>query len=305
MIALPWILWAIVRLAALDLGHPLVELMALTPYAAATAPLPVAFALLVRRWLVATMAAIAAIALAAVVLPRAIPDGGLGRARGPALIVMTINLYEGQADPRAVLALARDHGVDVLSLQELTPEALARLNSAGARELLPAHVVSPRPGAIGSGLMAGRRLSLAEKVAVRGTAEPEASLAVPGTMPVRVKAVHPPAPLSSHAAWVWARALRRLPDPGGAHLLRVLAGDFNGTLDNREIRALLHRGYVDAADAAGAGLRPTWPTIGIAPPVAIDHVLVPRSVHVRSVTIHAVTGSDHRAVIAELVLPAK
>jgi endonuclease/exonuclease/phosphatase family metal-dependent hydrolase len=307
VIALPWTLWAVGRLAELDRGHPLVALMALTPYAAVTAPIPVAVALVLRRWLVATIAAGAAVALAAVVLPRAIPDGDqvLGREQGPALTVMTANLYEGRADAGALIALAREQRVDVLSLQELTPDALARLDSAGARELFPGRVVAPRPGAIGSGLMARRRLSLAGEVAPRGTAEPEAALAVPGTMPVRVKAVHPPAPLSSHAAWVWARALRRLPDPGGDQMLRLLAGDFNGTLDHHEIRALLDRGYVDAADAGGAGLQPTWPSSGIRPRIVIDHVLVPRSVRVHRVTVHALPGSDHRALIAEVVLPSR
>ena len=40
---------------------------------------------------------------------------------------------------------------------------------------------------------------------------------------------------------------------------RILAGDFNATLDHPELRAVLDRGYVDAADAASGGLKPTWP----------------------------------------------
>jgi endonuclease/exonuclease/phosphatase (EEP) superfamily protein YafD len=305
-IALPWVLWAVVRVAALDVGHPLVAILALTPHAAVTAPVPVIVALLLRKWLVATVAASALLTLMAVVLPRALPNGGqrLDDQAGRALIVMTANLYEGGADARAVLGLAREHRVDVLSLQELTPEALGRLDSAGARELLPWRVAFARPGAIGSAVMARRRLSLVGRVAAEGTAEPEASVRVAGTKPVRVKAVHAPAPLSSHAAASWARSLQRLPGPGGSQLLRLLIGDFNGTLDHREIRALLHRGYVDAADAAGAGLHATWPSAGVRPPIAIDHVLVPRSVAVRRVTVHALPGSDHRAVIAALVLPA-
>jgi len=305
-IALPWALWAAVRVAALDVGYPLVPILALTPYAAVTAPVPLIVALVLRRWLVATVAAGALLTLTAVVLPRALPNRaqGLEAREGRALIVMTANLYRGGADARAVLGLAREHRVDVLSLQELTPEALGRLDSAGARRLLPSRVVFARPGAIGSALMARRHLSLVGRVAAQGTAEPEASVRVAGTKPVRVKAVHAPAPISTHAAGSWARALQRLPDAGGGQLLRLLIGDFNGTVDNREIRALLHRGYVDAADATGGGLRATWPSSGVRPPIAIDHVLVPRTVEVRRVTVRALPGSDHRAVIAELVLPA-
>jgi hypothetical protein len=73
-VALPWAALAIVRVLALDGGHPLVSIVAFTPYAALTAPLPVLIALLLRRWWIAVAAAIAAITLVATVLPRALGD---------------------------------------------------------------------------------------------------------------------------------------------------------------------------------------------------------------------------------------
>jgi len=48
----------------------------------------------------------------------------------------------------------------------------------------------------------------------------------------------------------------------------------------------------------------TWPAGRRLPsPVAIDHVLVDRRCGVRAVSIHAIPGSDHPAVLAELALP--
>ena len=87
---------------------------------------------------------------------------------------------------------------------------------------------------------------------------------------------------------------------------RILAGDFNATLDHPELRALLDRGYVDAADAAGAGLKPTWPAPPRkrALPLTIDHILVDRRVRVERVTVVRIPRSDHRAVIAVLRLPS-
>ncbi len=88
--------------------------------------------------------------------------------------------------------------------------------------------------------------------------------------------------------------------------MRILAGDFNATLDHPELRAVIERGYTDAADAAGAGLRPTWPAPPRnrrALPLTIDHVLVDRRVRVERVTVVRIPHSDHRAVIAELRLP--
>ena len=71
-----------------------------------------------------------------------------------------------------------------------------------------------------------------------------------------------------------------------------MAGDFNATLDHRELRALLDRGWIDAADAVGAGLTWTWPALRRrALPLTIDHVLVDRRVRVEEVTVVKVPGS--------------
>ncbi len=87
--------------------------------------------------------------------------------------------------------------------------------------------------------------------------------------------------------------------------MRVLAGDFNSTLDHSALRQLIGRGYRDAAATVGKGLIGTWgPYHGSQiPPVAIDHVLVDRSIGVRGVSVHRIPGSDHRAVFAELIPP--
>ena len=303
LLAAPWLLWSLVRLLGLDVRHPLVALMAFTPYAAASAPVPLAVALLLRRWVVAALAALAAGGLVTAVLPRAIdgPREASGDS-GSTLVVMTFNLYGGRADARETLALVRRYRVDVLSLQELTPQAVAELDAEGARELLPGRVLEARDGAAGSGLMG--------RVAVRpvaprdpsGAAQPEGVILVPGAPALRVKAVHPRPPISRWSENDWRREMRDLPGPQDGRGLRILAGDFNATLDHREFRRLLDEGYVDAADATGDGLRPTWPVRRRRPPITIDHVLLPPGVEARRVTVREVRGSDHRAVIAELAL---
>ena len=56
-------------------------------------------------------------------------------------------------------------------------------------------------------------------------------------------------------------------------------------------------------NAIGDGLQPTWPTTGGRPPLTIDHVLFAPPILVRRVSLHTIPGSDHRALIAELVVP--
>jgi endonuclease/exonuclease/phosphatase family metal-dependent hydrolase len=130
----------------------------------------------------------------------------------------------------------------------------------------------------------------------------EAALALPGGRALRVAAVHPIPPRTVASARQWRTALRALPGAAAGHVPHVLLGDFNATLDNRELRRLLGRGYVDAADATGQGLRPTFPSGRAIPPIAIDHVLFSRSLRVHALSVHDIRHSDHRALVAELVL---
>jgi endonuclease/exonuclease/phosphatase family metal-dependent hydrolase len=84
----------------------------------------------------------------------------------------------------------------------------------------------------------------------------------------------------------------------------VLAGDFNATLDHSPLRGLLGRGYDDAAEITGDGLRPTWPAADAwRPPVTIDHVLVSGGIGVQRYETFTVSGSDHRALLAHVVVP--
>jgi len=305
VVGAPWLAWAAVRGLGLDLGHPLVAAMAFTPYAAASALLPVVLALALRAWVAAAVATVVALALVWAVAPRATDGPHLARegADGRRLVVMTCNVLFGRADARAVVRLARERHVDVLSLQELTPEFVDRLDAAGIRRLLAGRVLSPRPWAAGSGLMARGALRRVTAREAQPFAQPEAELTIAGGVALRLKAVHAPPPVSSAGVTSWRTTLRDLPGPRAGTIPRLLLGDFNGTLDHREIRRLLDRGFYDAADATGDGLRATWPLARSRPTIAIDHVLAPEPIRTRRLSVHDVPGSDHRAVIAELVLP--
>ncbi|HVL30875.1 MAG TPA: endonuclease/exonuclease/phosphatase family protein [Solirubrobacteraceae bacterium] len=308
VVALPWLLWAVVRALGLDLGHPLVAAIGATPLAAASSPVPVVVAFALRARLVGVAALAAAVTLAAAVLPRAVEGSQRAAADAPGvpLVVMTANLYLGRADAGAVVRTARANRVDVLSVQELTAEALRRLDAAGARTLLPGRVLQSRDGAGGSGLLARSTLSPAPQAGDgEGHAQPSALLRVPGARDVRITAVHPVPPISAGRVRIWRRQLRSLPAPAADGPWSILAGDFNATLDHRELRRLLDRGLYDAADATGAGLRPTWPVGRRLPPLTLDHVVLPAGVTVRRLAVHEIPGSDHRAVVAEVLLPAE
>ncbi|MER7995394.1 endonuclease/exonuclease/phosphatase family protein [Micromonospora chalcea] len=304
--AAPVAAWALVRLAGLERG-PLVLAIAFTPYVAALAPVVAVSALALRRRAPAVVAALAALSLIGVVAPRAVPDAR-PPADGPTLRLLTANLRLGSADPAGLVDLARVRRVDVLTVQELTSALAAELDRLGLATLLPYRSLSPEVGSTGSGVYARHPLRDTGHRRNQGFffTQAYATVTVPGAPPLRVESAHPAAPYAVDVVPDWWTDQRAQPPATPDGGLSVLAGDFNATLDHAALRELIATGYTDAADAAGAGFGGTWgPYDGDPiPPVTIDHVLVDRRIAVRAAGTFPVPGSDHRALLAELRLPA-
>jgi len=303
VLVLPGLIWAAIRLFGLERGW-LVQLMAFTPYVAAAVWVPVVIALVARRWLVAAIGAVAALVLAACVLPRAIPDRDRGPSTGFDLTVMTINMYIGQADPGAIVRLVRKDDVSILAVQEFTTPAKDGLAAAGLDQLLPYNALADDPahGTTGSGLYSRFPMTWrGDDQGAGGNLQAFATIQPPHGRALDVQSAHPLAPFDSSALPFWRADLAAEPVPDPAGPPRILLGDFNSTLDHEPVRALIRRGYRDAADAVGAGLLPTWGTH--VPPITLDHVLVDKRIGVREVSVHRIAKSDHRAVIATLTVP--
>ncbi|GAA0508477.1 endonuclease [Paractinoplanes deccanensis] len=304
-LVVPGLLWAAVRLGGWERG-PLVQLFAFTPYVAAWSWLPAVAALATRRWTVGAVALVAAVALAACVLPRALPDRDRGPARGVKLTVMTSNMLFGGADPATIVKLVSERDVDVLAVQEFTPQGREALAAAGLGALLPHSSLADEPGASGSGLYS--RFPITEGGAARnagGFMQAYATVHPPGAGAVIVESAHPLAPASRAVLGKWRGDLLAEPYAEGSATPRILLGDFNATLDHTPMRELVARGYRDAADATGKGLIGTWPYDGHPiPPVTIDHVLVDERIGVQEVSVHTIPRSDHRAIVAELTVPS-
>jgi endonuclease/exonuclease/phosphatase (EEP) superfamily protein YafD len=309
---LPFAVWTATRLLGVERGYPSMQLMAFTPYVAGASLLPLLAALASRLWWHAAVAAVLVIALAACVLPRAVPGSSPGSTGpGPQLRVLTANLYIGAADPQALVALVRTLHIDVLATQELTPEAALGLDAAGLSAVLPYRAAYPRPGGSGSGLYSRYPLSAPGlRTMPRCHVQAHATLALPGARPVSVESAHPCSPADATGALQWATEIAAQPAATPSDTPRLLLGDFNATLDHGGLRTLLATGYRDAAASVGDGLAPTWPFVGGGtfhgipiPPITIDHVLADPRIGVLAVSVHPVPGSDHRAVYAELTLP--
>ncbi|MGN9841140.1 endonuclease/exonuclease/phosphatase family protein [Nonomuraea sp. H19] len=297
--ALPAI-WAVIRIGGLEQGSFLTQLMTVTPYGAVLAALT-ALVLIRRNRPAALVAALACVVLAACVAPR-LTGADQPAAGGAPLRVLTVNLF-GRGDAETVVDLVRTYDVEAFSALELTPDAVERLDAAGLKQLLPHRVLQPEFGATGSGIFAKHPVTeLTGLFTPLGHNMPAASMALPGGSKVEIVAIHPNPPLGRMEE-EWNAALRALPSASSS-AIRVLAGDFNASLDHRAFRDLLARGYVDAADRVGKGLIPTWPSGRTLPPIiTIDHVLADERVAVRRAEVVDVPRTDHRGVFAELRLP--
>lgn len=292
---------ALLRFADIDGNQYTASVLAFTPYLAAGAFLVGLVALALHRRILAAMLVVIALSLSILLLPRYFSDGQPA-ARGQHLVLMSANLNIGQADAATVVSTVRERRVDVLSLPELTSAAISSLDAAGLAAELPYRVFDPGVGGDGSGIAA--RYPLRQIVLVESStlSQPSAVVDLDGPKDIEVVAIHVQSPVHGSAE-IWRRELADLPMPTPDVRVRILAGDFNATFDHAAFRGLIDRGYADAAEQTGLGLVPTWWSGGSGMPITIDHILVDGRCAVLAYEVVDLPGSDHDAVVAEIVLP--
>jgi endonuclease/exonuclease/phosphatase (EEP) superfamily protein YafD len=304
LLVAPLVVWVLVRDFGLGRGFPLAPLMAFTPYAAVAALLVAGLALALRNWAAAAVAGLVALCFALAVLPRAIGDGTVDPEGRQTFTVLSTNIHHGTADPAAVVALVERYDPDLLSVQELTPSFARKLSEAGLGAHLPHSLLETHRNTSGAGLFsrfALRKLPAPHRFVFR---MPRAELTLPDGSRLRVVGIHPYPPQLNRTS-EWEEALESLPSAGSGTPW-LLAGDFNATLDQSQLRDLLDRGYRDAGNVAGKGLEPTFPREGhLIPPVTIDHVLADTRLGIVDYGVEELPGSDHRAIHAELALPGR
>jgi endonuclease/exonuclease/phosphatase (EEP) superfamily protein YafD len=197
---------------------------------------------------------------------------------------------------------------DLVTLEEFTPPALAKMETSGVLSNFPYRCAAPAYGA--NGFLIASRLRLTgcqvETVYADGSWTPymvEATLWSPGG-PVALRVVHTLAPFA--VSWrEWSSALaavgRSVRASGDSRMLMV--GDFNATWGNSGFVALVHDGLTDGAAARGKATDMTWPNGAVVPPfVRIDHVLTGTHLAVTEIAAKPGFGSDHRYLIATVAI---
>ena len=230
------------------------------------------------------------------------PDAGKGE---PKLQVMTANLLRGAADPSIVVETASLERVDILVLQEVTPEALRELEEFGLSEAFPYRAGVPQDGVEGTMAFSTYRIRAVQQLET-GFDSWSFDVVLPGGL-LRMYAVHTRPPYGDADGWRADLALLAKAAEKDREL-DLMVGDLNATPDHAEFRKLVDLDLRSASERANAGWQPTWPDNGektygwftMPRLVQIDHVLVGRSMTATSSETFSIKGSDHRALIAEV-----
>lgn len=310
-LAIAALLGAVVLAALRVLDPTQTRLIQLTVFVPAGAPLAFAAAVAAtclarvgRRWLIVAAAALLITALH-VAWQAPLYLGGVDRAAdGESVTILTQNLEYG--DPRGVLRLVAERGVDVLVLPDTGEEKAEALVAAGITDDLP-YILGVQPH---GGTLVFSRFPLGPETRISDGGDSRVvAVEVPGLGSIDLVAVHPTPPYQQ-PNWTDDHTQLRgfLEDRYGESPEQpiVIAGDLNATLDMAPMRELDDLGYTDALVQVDGGWQPTWPAAGSvrklgigAPLVApIDHVLTAPTLLVTEMATLAVPGSDHLGVLA-------
>jgi endonuclease/exonuclease/phosphatase (EEP) superfamily protein YafD len=296
-------------LFGLDRRSPFVQLVSFRPWILVGGLALLALLLVVllfERRVLPFVAGVVAVLLvgAAMVLPRAVADAA--PTGGRALTVAAFNTFEGDAEVTEVAALIDAERPDVVALSEAGSSFRSRLAPLVEPMGYRLHTSTP-PGradvagvtTVVAGGLGDVRVRFGEE-----TPFPYVEVTGGGLGALRFVAFHSVAPVPGSVPQ-WRADLAQLAQWCAGPTPAVVAGDFNATLDHSALRSAM-AGCGDAADQRGAGLVPTWgptPRTRLIGP-QIDHVIATDGIAAETFAVRDVNGSDHRAVLTRLRVPA-
>ncbi|MGO1199463.1 MAG: endonuclease/exonuclease/phosphatase family protein [Brachybacterium sp.] len=223
---------------------------------------------------------------------------------GSPLTVLSLNLQFGRADIGEVSELTTAD-VDVLALQEYTPDFEEELAATGLLDQFSHQVGTADTDASGTMLLSRTPVELVAEAEGTVFENLIATTTVEGT-DWHLGVIHTAPP--QMGADVWARDGAAIEDLAAPYLDQnlLLVGDFNAIDQHHTMQEITAGGALRdlAARRQGEGLgwHPTWPAGTWIPSFArIDHALVSGGVLGEVSQFETVDGSDHKALLVEVV----
>ncbi|KAA8815246.1 endonuclease/exonuclease/phosphatase family protein [Bifidobacterium callitrichos] len=231
--------------------------------------------------------------------------------------LMTLNCRYGRADAERIVAEVRDRHIDVLALQEVNDDLVARLETAGIQSLLPYRQSGePKESSDNGGYnMLFSALepaaAVANVVAIPAADVPAITLRLAGDRTATIASAHPKSPMRGCRDWsAGIRGLGALAEAKhiGDRNIAVVMGDLNSSTDHPSFRALLGgRGrtggrFRDASLTQGTGPCLTFPSWLPWPRIELDHILATPGVTFSNVAPVHVRNTDHLALTGTITL---
>jgi endonuclease/exonuclease/phosphatase (EEP) superfamily protein YafD len=248
-----------------------------------------------------------AISVVAVLIPWALVVGYAASGPGSTSVgsdntvrVVEVDGAGGRASARDIVQLSRSYDADVVVVTGLTSQLAHELTVQGLGTVLASRWVSI-PAGTGAGTGLWSRLNVSNLKPLSGLSAPSVQGTISfGSASVQITvAALAGRPLLPGADWRSDLGdLAALPKSGP----QFIVGGLDATPWQPAFRKLTKAGWHDAADVVGQGLRPTWPAWSPLPVAPLDHVLVRGGLGVSGTTTRKVAGTDHRALVATLIL---
>jgi endonuclease/exonuclease/phosphatase (EEP) superfamily protein YafD len=243
------------------------------------------------------------VANAAAVVPLLFPAAEPKAAANQPMRVMFVNVFRGNDLKAAVIDVVRESDPDLLIAVEVDHEWVSSLREALA-ERWPHHVEEDRGDNFGIVLFSKSPLKEHEIFESPGTYVPtiRAVAQRPGG-DVAIYGTHPFPPVSPVNQSNWVRHMDDLATRIARETSPVIVlGDFNSTPWSANYRRFMSRtGLADTMQ--GFGPQASWPSWLPYLGIPIDHVVVSPTIRTTDRRIGPRVGSDHRPVIADLMIP--
>ncbi len=234
-------------------------------------------------------------------------------AHGSFIKVVSLNVYYGNPQARALATYLTQEDADLVLLTEITPPTMQILKTELANIYPYIHDAS-RHGAFGIALFSKEAFDSSQTVNFRPTTRRSGQSIVAEVGGVTFIGMHPLPPTAKRYAQLRDGELAKLQSfvedlvKKDADVPLVLLGDFNASPWSHPMESLFRETPVKHG-GTGLGLQGIWPTWRIygrgsivfgAP---IDHILISEPISTVSYKTKLIAGSDHSAVIGEFILP--
>jgi endonuclease/exonuclease/phosphatase (EEP) superfamily protein YafD len=221
----------------------------------------------------------------------------------PNLTIASSNILIDNPELTDAIRQLIEKDADIMVIQEVDATTLSVLDDAASDASYGYRAADPQPGFHGGVIYSRMPIESWQVLDVAGSPMLVADIHTTAG-PVSVVNVHTVAPLTELLARQWRRqfdAMGVLATETDAPI--IFAGDFNATAMHRPMASLLSGGLRDSFTESGLGWGATFPANwGLVPPfMRIDHILISQELCVESFGEWQVSGSDHRAMTAQLL----